>query len=145
MATLATALRDFYCEYEYDPRGYGHLRLELRTYVCGARVGEVVVASGGIATAILCVCCWCGRTAKNGHVRRVNDACCKCSYKMAHVPSSNTCLDCIPMHKKPDSLNLVLITFTCTQNRPSVPNVILDNTRDSELSVTSIRFCQRER
>ena len=123
LATLAAASLDFYFAYEDDPGGYQHLGLELRTYVCGARVGEVVVASGGIATAILCVCCWCGRTAKNGHVRRVHDACCKCSYKMAHVPSSNTCLDCIPMHKKPDSLNLVLITFTCTQNRPSVPNV----------------------
>ena len=37
---------------EDDPRGYGYLRLELRAYVCGARVGEVVVGSGGIATAI---------------------------------------------------------------------------------------------
>ena len=45
-------MRDFYGEYEDDPRGYGYLRLELRAYVCGARVGEVVVGSGGIATAI---------------------------------------------------------------------------------------------
>ena len=50
-------MRGFYGDYEDDPRGYGHLRLKLRAYVCGARVGEVVVASGGIATAILCVCC----------------------------------------------------------------------------------------
>ena len=53
-------MRGFYGDYEDDPRGYGRLRLKLRAYVCGARVGEVVVASGGIATAILCVCCWCG-------------------------------------------------------------------------------------
>ena len=43
---MAAALRDFYGEYEDDPRGYGYLRLELRAYVCGARVGEVVVGSG---------------------------------------------------------------------------------------------------
>ena len=29
-----------------------YLLLELRAYVCGARVGEVVVESGGVATAI---------------------------------------------------------------------------------------------
>ena len=52
LATLATALRDFYGEYEDDPGGYQYLRLELRAYVCGAWVGEVVVGSGGIATAI---------------------------------------------------------------------------------------------
>ena len=52
MATLAAAVRDFYNEYEYDARGYAHLWLELRAYVCGARVGEVVVGSGGLATAI---------------------------------------------------------------------------------------------
>ena len=52
MATLAAAVRAFYNEYEYDPRGYAHLWIELRAYVCGARVGEAVVGSGGIATAI---------------------------------------------------------------------------------------------
>ena len=52
LATLAAALRDFYGDYEDDPRGYGHLRLELRAYMCGARGGEVVVGSGDIATAI---------------------------------------------------------------------------------------------
>ena len=96
-------MRGFYGDYEDDPRGYGHLRLKLRAYVCGARVGEVVVASGGIATAILCVCSCAAVGAKNGHVRRVHDGCRKYSYKMAHVPSSNACLDCIPMHKSPIS------------------------------------------
>ena len=57
LATLRAALGAFYLEYKDDAGGYGYLRLELRAYVCGARVGEVVVASGGIATAILCVCC----------------------------------------------------------------------------------------
>ena len=52
MATLAAAVRDFYNEYEYDARGYGHLRLELRAWVCGARGAEVVVGSGVVATAI---------------------------------------------------------------------------------------------
>ena len=52
MATLEAALCDFYNEPEDDPRGCGHLLLELRAYVCGARVGEVVVESGGVATAI---------------------------------------------------------------------------------------------
>ena len=51
MATLAAAVRAFYNEYEYDPRGYAHLRLELRAWVCGARAVEVVVGSGGVATA----------------------------------------------------------------------------------------------
>ena len=48
-------MRDFYGDYEDDPRGYGHLRLELRAYVCGTRVGEVVVESGEVATAIFAV------------------------------------------------------------------------------------------
>ena len=52
MATMRAALRAFYFDYEDDARGYGHLRLELCAYVCGARVGEAVVGSGGIATAI---------------------------------------------------------------------------------------------
>ena len=52
LATLAAALLDFYFAYEDDPGGYQYLRLELRAYVCGAWVGEVVVGSGGIATAI---------------------------------------------------------------------------------------------
>ena len=52
LATLAAALRDFYLAYEDDPGGYQYLRLGLRAYVCGARVGEVVVGSGGIAIAI---------------------------------------------------------------------------------------------
>ena len=45
-------MRAFYFEYEDDARGYGHLLLELRAYVCGTRVGEVVVESGEVATAI---------------------------------------------------------------------------------------------
>ena len=109
--------------YEDDPGGYRHLGLELRAYTCGAWVGEVVVGSGGIATAILCVCCCAAVRQKMGMSGMCMMDVVKYSYKMAHVPSSNTYLDCIPMHKKPDSLNLVLITFTCTQNRPSVPNV----------------------
>ena len=52
LATLAAASLDFYFAYEDDPGGYQYLGLELRAYVCGARVGEVVVGSGGIATAI---------------------------------------------------------------------------------------------
>ena len=52
MATPAAELLDFYFAYEDNPGGYQYLRLELRAYVCGARVGEVVVGSGGIATAI---------------------------------------------------------------------------------------------
>ena len=49
-------LLDFYCEFENDPGGYGYLLLELRAYVCGTRVGEVVAGSGGVATA-KCLCC----------------------------------------------------------------------------------------
>ena len=52
LATLRAALRAFYFDYEDDARGYGHLRLELRAWVCGAPGAEVVVGSGGIATAI---------------------------------------------------------------------------------------------
>ena len=52
MAILRAAVRDFSGDYEDDPRGYRYLRLQLRAYVCGARVGEAVVGSGGIATAI---------------------------------------------------------------------------------------------
>ena len=52
LATLWAALRAFYFEYVDDARGYGHLLLELRAYVCGTRVGEVVVESGEVATAI---------------------------------------------------------------------------------------------
>ena len=52
MAILRAAMRDFYGDYEDDPGGYGHLRLKLRAYVCGTRVGEVVVESGEVATAI---------------------------------------------------------------------------------------------
>ena len=51
MATLAAAVRDFYNEYEYDARGYGHLWLELRAWVCGAPGAEVVAGSGIVATA----------------------------------------------------------------------------------------------
>ena len=36
LVTLAAAVRAFYHEYEYDPCGYAHLRLELR--VCVRRV-----------------------------------------------------------------------------------------------------------
>ena len=52
LATLRAALRAFYDESENDQRGSGHVLLELRAYMCGARGGEVVVGSGGIATAI---------------------------------------------------------------------------------------------
>ena len=52
MATLAAAVRDFYNEYEYDARGYGHLWLELRAWVCGAPGAEVVARSRTAATAI---------------------------------------------------------------------------------------------
>ena len=46
-------MRAFYFEYEdSDARGYGHLGLELRAWVCGARGAEVVVGSGVVATAI---------------------------------------------------------------------------------------------
>ena len=44
-------VRDFYNEYEYDARGYGHLGLELRAWVCGAPGAEVVAGSGVVATA----------------------------------------------------------------------------------------------
>ena len=53
MATLAAAFLDFYFSYEDDPGGYQDLLLELRAYVCGTRVGDVVVESGEVATAIL--------------------------------------------------------------------------------------------
>ena len=53
LATLAAALLDFYFSYEDDPGGYQYLLLELRAYVCGTRVGDVVVESGEVATAIL--------------------------------------------------------------------------------------------
>ena len=55
MATLAAALLDFYFEYVDDARGYGPLLFELRAYVCGTRVGEVVVESGEVATAKMLV------------------------------------------------------------------------------------------
>ena len=55
MATLAAAVRDFYNEYEYDARGYGHLWLELRAWVCGAPGAEVVARSGVVATAKMLV------------------------------------------------------------------------------------------
>ena len=54
MATLAAAVRDFYFDYEDDPGGSGYLRLELRAWVCGAWAVEVVVGSGGVATAFSC-------------------------------------------------------------------------------------------
>ena len=55
MATLAAAVRAFYNEYEHDPRGYAYLLLELRAWVCGAWAVEVVVGSGGVATAKMLV------------------------------------------------------------------------------------------
>ena len=54
LATLAAAVRDFYGDFEDDPGGSGYLRLELRAWVCGAWAVEVVVGSGGGATAFLC-------------------------------------------------------------------------------------------
>ena len=45
-------MRGFYGDYEDDPRGYGHLRLKLRAWVCGAPGAEVVARSGAAATAI---------------------------------------------------------------------------------------------
>ena len=55
LATLAAAVRAFYNEYEDDPRGYRHLRLELRALVCRVPGSDVRVGSGGIATAIFVV------------------------------------------------------------------------------------------
>ena len=52
LATLRAAVRELYFACESHLGGYQYLRLQLRAYVCGARVGEVVVGSGGIATAI---------------------------------------------------------------------------------------------
>ena len=54
LATLAAAVRDFYGDYKDDPGGSGYLRLELRAWVCGAWAVEVVVGSGGVATAFSC-------------------------------------------------------------------------------------------
>ena len=89
MATLEAAVRAFYGEYEYDPRGYAHLWLELRAYVCGARVGEAVVGSGGIATAISS---YVGR-GLSGAVESVSDnmydVCDASLYKNSIVPASN--------------------------------------------------------
>ena len=48
-------MRDFYCKYEDDARGYGHLGLELRAWVCGAPGAEVVAGSGVVATAKMLV------------------------------------------------------------------------------------------
>ena len=36
LAALRATLLDFYIAYEHAPRGYAHLRLELRAWVCGA-------------------------------------------------------------------------------------------------------------
>ena len=47
LATLRAPLRDFYYKYEDDARGYGHLWLELRAWVCGAPGAEVVTGSDG--------------------------------------------------------------------------------------------------
>ena len=56
MATLRATLLDFHFAYKHAPRGYAHLQLELRAWVCGAWAVEVVVGSGGGATAkLLCV------------------------------------------------------------------------------------------
>ena len=52
MATPLTMLCEFYMEYEDDARGYRYLRAELHATVCGALGVEVVVGSGGLATAI---------------------------------------------------------------------------------------------
>ena len=89
MATLAAAVRDFYNEYEYDARGYGHLRLELRAWVCGAPGAEVVVGSGVVATAI---CPYVGR-GLSGALESVSDTmydvCNASLYKNSIVPASN--------------------------------------------------------
>ena len=70
MAILRAAVRDLIFEYENDPGGYRYLEFELRAWVCGARVGEAVVGSGGIATAISSYCragaVW-GRRERFGH------------------------------------------------------------------------------
>ena len=98
MATLEAALRDFYNEYEYDARGYAHLWLELRAYVCGARVGEAVVGSGGIATAISS---YVGR-GLSGAVESVSDnmydVCNASLYKYSIVPASNDIREPKNMH-----------------------------------------------
>ena len=89
LATLAAALLDFYFAYEDDPRGYQYLGLELRAYVCGARVGEVVVGSGVVATAILS---YVGR-GLSGALESVSDTmhdvCNASLYKNSIVPASN--------------------------------------------------------
>ena len=54
LATLAAAVGAFYIEYEDAPRGYRHLRLELRVLVCRVSGAEVVEGSGGVAIAFLC-------------------------------------------------------------------------------------------
>ena len=54
MATLRATLLDFHFAYKHAPRGYAHLQLELRAWVCGAWAVEVVVGSGGVATAFSC-------------------------------------------------------------------------------------------
>ena len=89
MATLAAAVRDFYNEYEYDARGYGHLWLELRAWVCGAPGAEVVVGSGGIATAISS---YVGRGlsgAVESDSDKMHDVCDASLYKNSIVPASN--------------------------------------------------------
>ena len=40
LATLRAPLRDFYCKYEDDARGYGHLWLELCTALSGHLVAR---------------------------------------------------------------------------------------------------------
>ena len=74
MATLAAALLDFYFAYEDDPGGYQYLLLELRAYVCGTRVGEVVVESGEVATAIFAV----GARGCPGPSRAIRTLCVMC-------------------------------------------------------------------
>ena len=66
MATLAAAVGAFYIEYEDAPRGYRHLRLELRALVCRVSGAEVVEGSGGVAIAFLCY--WGPRPHKMRHL-----------------------------------------------------------------------------
>ena len=101
LATLAVALRDFYGDYEDDPGGYGHLRLKLRAYVCGTRVGEVVVESGEVATAIFAVgargCP--GTRALESVSDTMCDVCNASLYKYSIVPTSNDIREPKNMHK----------------------------------------------
>ena len=76
----------------------GYLLLELRAHVCGTRVGEVVVGSGVVATAILS---YVGR-GLSGALESVSDTmhdvCNASLYKYSIVPASNDIREPKNMH-----------------------------------------------